>query len=285
MSGFDLFVGIDWSGAKGEYQRGIAIAECRPDGACALVEPPSRRGWSRAGVADRLAAEPPGTLAGLDLAFSLPWPEAGPLPPHLPQPADAFGLWDAIEAVCRDVPDLHSGPIYGPEGGWLADYLFVSLAGKPLWTGERFRKDRLRLTERMISPPPASAFKIVGAQTVGPSSFTGMRMLTRLKTGGRPDAAIWPFEPENPAGLTIVEVYPGYYKRLARTALGSAAGRTEILAFYGARLDGRGPADGHEWDALVAAAALRHFAGDPLAFAATDPIVRREGWIFGVPPA
>ncbi len=280
---FRRFVGIDWSGAKGQYQRGIAIAECGPDGACALIDPPSRRGWSRAAAADRLAIEPPGTLAGLDFAFSLPWPGEGPLPPHLPQPEDAFGLWDAIEAVCSDVPDLHSGPIYGPEGGWLAEYLFVSLARKPLWAGEHYRKDRFRLTERMISPPPASVFKIVGPQTVGPSSFTGMRMLTRLRARSRPVVTIWPFEREDPAGLAIVEVYPGYYKRRAMKALGSTSGTVDVLAFYGARLDGRGPADGHEWDALVAAAAMRHFASDPLAFAVVAPIVRREGWIFGVP--
>ena len=185
--------------------------------------------------------------------------------------------------MCRDAPDLHAGPVYGPEGGWLADYLFVSLAGKSLWIGDGFRSDRLRLTERMISPPPAPAFKIVGAKTVGPSSFTGMRVLTRLKTGSRPDAAIWPFDPADPAGLTIAEVYPGYYKRLARQALGVRPGRADVLAFYGAQLKGRDPANGHEWDALVATAALRHFAGDPLSFAPADPLVRREGWIFGVP--
>ena len=283
MSGFDLFVGIDWSGAKGARQPGIAVALCDPDGTCGLVRPPGGGAWSREAVLGYLIDCPPGTLAGMDFAFSLPWPEAGPLPPGLRQPADAHQLWRMVDDLCGAEPHLYAGPVYHPQGGWLADYMFTKLTGRELWRGPAYATDRLRLTERMISPPPASAFKIVGAKTVGPSSFTGMRMLTRLKS--RPDAAIWPFEPDNPAGLTIAEVYPGYYKRRAKTALGSAAGTTEILAFYGARLDGRGPADGHEWDALVAAAALRHFAGDPLAFAAIDPIVRREGWIFGVKPA
>ena len=60
---FERFIGIDWSGAKGEHQRGIAIAECGPDGVCSLVDPPSPRGWSRSAVADRLAGEPAGMPA------------------------------------------------------------------------------------------------------------------------------------------------------------------------------------------------------------------------------
>ena len=47
MSGFDLFIGIDWSGAQGEYHKGIQVVEADPGTAVRVDHPATTKGWSR----------------------------------------------------------------------------------------------------------------------------------------------------------------------------------------------------------------------------------------------
>lgn len=281
---FDLFVGIDWSGAKGRWQRGIALAVCGPDGACRLVRPPTGRSWSRAAVLAWLVDAPSRTLAGLDFAFSLPWPDDGPLPPGLDQPVGTRELWLAIEEVCRSEPDFHAGSVYRPEGGWLASYMFTKLTGHPLWSGDAYDSNRLREVESMMRPRPNAAFKIVGAKTVGPGSFSGMRVLAALART-RDRVAIWPFGRPMQDALTVVEIYPTYYFGCAgHRRSRDPAIVASVLAHFDAGCDepSRGVSQ-DEADALVSAAALRHFASRPGSFCDPGGRSKREGWIFGVP--
>lgn len=286
MSGFARFVGIDWSGAKGSRQPGIAVALCEADGTCGLVRPPGGGSWSREAALGYLAACPPGTLAGLDFAFSLPWPEAGPLPPGLDQPADARHLWRMVDDLCRAEPHLYAGPAYHPEGGWLADYMFTKLTGRELWRGHAYAPDRLRRTEMVLSPRPNSVFRIVGARTVGPGSFSGMRVLAALERAMGDGFAAWPFDPPG-RGLTLAEIYPSLYYALAGRRRSRDPGVVDaVLGHFGAQRVADEPIRSQdEADALVAAAALRHIAARPGAFERPSEAYRQEGWIFGVPPA
>ena len=77
LTRFSHFAAIDWSGAVGPRQRGIAVAICWPGGGAPELVRPDHV-WSRDEVADwLLAAMPAGTLVGLDLGLSLPFADRG----------------------------------------------------------------------------------------------------------------------------------------------------------------------------------------------------------------
>ena len=77
MNRFAAFVAIDWSGAKGNKHKGIAIAEARGEAAPRLIRP--GHVWSREEALDWLLAravtEP--TLFGFDFSFAPPLIERG----------------------------------------------------------------------------------------------------------------------------------------------------------------------------------------------------------------
>ena len=102
---FSHFVAIDWSGAKGDRQKGIALALAHRDGgAPVLIE----HRWGRADVHEILRDElPDNTLVGLDLGIALPFADCGAYFPGLPDsPPDAPGLWAMIDRIAADEDHL-----------------------------------------------------------------------------------------------------------------------------------------------------------------------------------
>lgn len=287
MSEFERFVGIDWSGSKAKWQRGIAVAECDAAGRCKIRRPPFR-GWRRSEVAIYVAALPPATLVGIDFAFSLPWPEGGPFPSMLSQPGDVFELWSEVDTICEDQADFYAGPLFRPAGGHLAPYMFTKLHGADLWRGGEFQASRLRFTEMQLSPAPNSAFKIVGAKTVGPGSFAGMRLLHHLRAALGSSLLVWPFEQVDRSRVVVCEVYPSaFYLAKGSKRTRDASQLAHVIAQYGGVIEGDCQSQ-DEADALVSAAALRSLSSGPDAFglpAGMHDRVNREGWIFGVQPA
>ncbi|MBV9076693.1 MAG: hypothetical protein JO048_04325, partial [Methylobacteriaceae bacterium] len=256
------------------------------EGPVALVRPPARAAWSREAVAALVAEAAPGTLVGFDFAFGLPWGPEGPFPPGLTQPGDAFALWDAIDAACPGEDDLYAGPVYRPAGGLLAPFLFVKLTGADLWRGPAYDPERMRETERRLSPRPNSPYRIVGAKTVGPGSFAGMRLLAALRRRMGDRLRVWPFEPADPGRVTLCEIYPSEAWRAA----GSGRSRDpetlrSVLAQYGARLGGVEPRSQDDYDALVGAAALRALPPEAFDRDRLPGLAVREGWIAGTQPA
>jgi hypothetical protein len=285
---FRHFVAIDWSGAKGQRQKGIAIALCGAGSDAPQLVRPGHR-WSRAEVLHWLRRDlPDDALVGLDLSAGLPHADAEAFFPGWDRSPDtAHDLW-------RLVDDLSVGDDHLAVGGFLAEPevwrhfrhgqgrcgdLFVPGAG------------RMRLTEhraRLLRLAPTSCFNLVGAAQVGKSSLTGMRVLHRL--GGA--IPVWPFDPQPHSGSVLVEIYTS----LAARAGGIRPGRAKMLD--GAALDAALAALGvaahralshytdHVTDALLSAAWLRLVADradlwqpDGL----TAQIARTEGWTFGVP--
>ena len=286
---FDLFIGVDWSGARGEFHKGIQVAEAQADDAAPqIITPPHPRGWSRAAVLDHLRqrAATRSVLAGIDFAFAHPFGDAGYYPgsgTHLP---DAPALWQMVEDVNAGQDHLYGGGIWQhPQYG---SYYNAPIAGG---RGADFTSRR-RLTEvvsaKVNGRHPSPTFNCVGPAGVGTGSLAGMRMLHRLAG----EAAIWPLLPRDGAALTVTEIFPALYFAMAGvtdrqkkadplTAVNTA------LASWGSRgvttIAERLP-DHDDVDALISAAALRRLAsrGMPELPADATEITRCEGWIFGV---
>jgi len=284
---FAHFAAIDWSGAQGERQRGIAVAICAGGrDPPRLVRPD--RGWSRADALRWIAEEmPDDTLVGLDLGASLAFADRGAFFPGWGEsPPGARGLWALVERHCRKDPHLSAGSFVDHDE---ASRHFRRHGGR---CGDLFEagRGRLRVTEvaqREQGLNPYSNFNLVGAAQVGKSSLTGMRVLHRLD--GR--LPIWPFDPVPRAGSVLVEIYTS----LAALAAGLPKNRTKIrdpqtldTALRTLGSDPHAPLeryDDHATDALIAAAWLRLVHTDPRLWRPprlTPELARTEGWTFGV---
>jgi hypothetical protein len=133
-----------------------------------------------------------GLIVGLDFSFSFPQWFLDRL-----EVATASEAWDM---VVRDGE------------GWLAD------PQPPFWRQTRpeipqeFRRTECESRD-LTDLRPASIFKLVGADQVGPGSLRGMVQLARLKAAG---FSIWPFDP--PELPMVVEIWPrGLYGNVVKT--------------------------------------------------------------------
>lgn len=285
MTRFAHWVAIDWSGAKGARQPGIAVAVASTDGAPALV-----RGdgvWSRAAVRDWLLNDLPGdSLVGLDLGMSLPFDDAGAFFPGWDDsPPDARGLWALVDRMCAHEGNLGVDAFLQHP----VARRYFRHQGHPLHTafGER-PGGRLRVTEagqREAGLNPYSNMNLVGAAQVGKSSLTGMRLLHALS--GR--LSIWPFDPLPAKGSVLVEIYT----TLAAVRAGRAKNRSKMrdVASLNAALTALGcppvaidAVNDHQADALLTAAWLRVASQDSNLFAphGLERIRATEGWTWGL---
>ena len=289
-SRFQHFLAIDWSGAKGPRQKGIALGLAHADGGPPVLVDPGR-GWSREDVLALLREDLPGdTLVGLDLGIALPFADCGAYFPRrdvlLP---DAPALWALIDDICAKDANLGAqGFVDHPE--------FAPYFRNGSDTGIHFGCDgaghgrgRFRVTETAqaaMGCKPYSNFNLVGAAQVGKSSLTGMRMLHRLR--GR--LPVWPVDRLPEKGSAVVEIYTSLAALEAGRSASRAKMRThealnEALSALGCpSVRGNGPIDDHSSDALLTAAWLRKTAPDPHRWqpsGLTSAIARTEGWTFG----
>lgn len=298
MREWDHFLAVDWSGAKGERHRGIALAIAeREGGPPVLVEPPER-GWSRTEVLGLLRDElPANTLVGVDLGISLPFADCGAFFPGWDRsPSSARKLWALIEEICKDDPHLGANSfLEHPEARRYFRHSRDDEGDLFHLPGAMTREGRFReaeIAQRRQKCRPVSNFNLVGAAQVGKSSLTGMRMLHALQ-GHLP---IWPMDhiPERRSvtgGSMLVEIYTGLASKEAATLSGA---RTKLLTYgdLNVALEALGcppvrqygEVDDHSSDALLTAAWLRQAAGQERRWhprALTAEIAWREGWTFG----
>ncbi len=290
---FKHFVAIDWSGAVGERQRGIAVALCDARGDAPQVMRPAHV-WSRQEVLGWLLdGLPPNTLVGLDLGIALPHADCGAyFPGWNESPHGAKALWALVDSICTSEPALGANafvdhPVvaeYFRRHGQREGARFHDL-------GAAHRRGRLRVTEQAqaerLGCRPTSNFNLVGAAQVGKASLTGMRVLHRLD--GR--LPIWPFDPLSGSGSAIVEIYTAIPAIAGGRTAGTAKMRSiealnTALAVLGCPpVLGDGPLDDHRADALLGAAWLRTAAPRPDLWeppSLTPALARTEGWTFGV---
>lgn len=289
MRRFAHFAALDWSGARGPRQRGIALAVASGTGAPELVRPGHI--WSRAEILTWLqdvTASRADMLIGFDFSAAFAFADRDAYFPEWDaSPADVTRLWALVERLAA--PDPHyeiGGFLAHPEArrhfrharGDVGD-LFAPGAGR-LRIVEQYQ----RATKQAAS---VSNFNLIGAAQVGKASLAGMRLLHRL----HPALPLWPLDPVPAAGPLLVEIYTG----VAARAAGVAAGRSKIrdgaaldaaLAALGSPPAGlTGTISDHAGDALLTAAWLRAVAGDPARWSPaplTDTLARTEGWTFGI---
>lgn len=289
MRRFTHFAAIDWSGARGAPQRGIALAVASGAAAPALVRPGHI--WSRAEVLDwlgRMAAAGEDMLIGFDFSAAFAFVDRDAYFPNwADSPADMRGLWSIVERVAGGAPHFEVGDFLAhPDArrhfrhgrGDVGD-LFEPGTGRL-----RVVEQHQRATRQAAS---VSNFNLVGAAQVGKASLAGMRVLHRLS--GR--IPLWPLDPVPPTGPLLVEIYTS----LAARAAGLRPGRSKIrdggaldaaLAELGSPPCGMvGPVSDHASDALLTAAWLRTIAHDTAPWnpsSLSDALARTEGWTFGI---
>ena len=279
MPAFECFVGIDWSGDRNPWQKGLKIAIAYPGHAAPrLVQCPARKsGWSRTDaikwIEDRFQHER--ALIGLDFAFGFP-------PVSLP--GNAVLDWEYAESVCATYPNFYGGAFFRPP-----DCLHSHLVNSPWLPKRSYSANHLRMTDivAMETPGarPQSVFNAVGPAQVGPSSISGMRALRSLRQNCSGRIAIWPFDDVRRTGSVIVEIFPRYYP-LSRGRKARLAGHQELneaLAAFESDDVKHSPRSEDEGDALLSAAALRSLSSQESVFKLPDQNIRTQGWIFGVP--
>lgn len=292
MRNFTHFLAIDWSGAKGERQKGIALSLADANGGPPVLIDRGRA-WSREEVLHILRDElPPDTLVGMDLGIALPFADAGAFFPGWDEsPRSAKELWALIERICVDDPYLECGSFVAhPEAARYFRHSRDHIGDRFHLTGATSREGRFRVAElaqRDRNVRPVSNFNLVGAAQVGKSSLTGMRLLHRL----RDRVSVWPIDPLPESGPVLVEMYTSIAARASGVDGGA---RTKLRTFeelnmalerlYSPPVAGTGPIDDHSSDSLITAAWLRTVAGNPAYWtpkALTAEIARTEGWTFG----
>ena len=300
LSGFSAFLGIDWSGAKTKSHAGLQLAHALPGNGLPLrVSPPLSKYWSRQQVFDYLVATAENAkgkkpvLVGIDFAFAHPFADKDSYFPETDlSPANVVSLWAMVDQVNVGQLELYGGAMF--QHALWGDYYLA-----PPTYQARHYASRRRVTEiaaRAAGRSPSPTFKAVGADNVSTGSLAGMRLLHQLKQQLGARLSVWPFDAiiAGQTNLVLVEIFPSFYFYQlgmvpAKKAAADPAFLNQALAGYGS--DGV-PADframGHdadEADAIIAAAALRHFSTASSFRLSADIKVaaQHEGWIFGVP--
>ncbi len=288
---FDLFVGIDWSGARGEFHRGISVftADAGDKPPNKINPPYGASRWSRFAVMDylRQMAKDRYVLAGIDFAFAHPFFDKGAYYPQTKMsPENPRALWQMVDDLNQEQPYLYGGGIWDdPEIG---RYYNAPVGRKGVLFSSRRRR-----TEHEARPvkSPSPTFNCVGPAGVGTGSLAGMRLLNLLAD----EAHIWPFSNASKmsARLTLVEIFPSYYFAAAgirpvNRQQATLPALNQALAFYAsAPIDDNshlGGPDADDADAFISAAALRHHINDDSVWQVPNEGTV-EGWIFGVKSA
>lgn len=267
MRAFDLFIGIDYSGAETPTSRlkALQLYESQPGGAPRKRSSPTRSNnsmpvnWTRAEIAHRLIELAHGGvryIAGIDHGFSFPteyfrrygivdWPSFL---------ADFVRYWPTDEDhVCVD--DVRDG-VLAASGG----------PGPGLRIGD---PSEFRLCERWTSSAK-SVFRFDVQGAVAKSTHTGIPWLKRIRDAADDRVHVWPFDgwtpPEGKA--VIAEVYPSIFRnRFEREGRSTDEHDAYSVARWLSECAARGVLD-------------RYF--NPPLTSDERAIAGREGWILGV---
>lgn len=291
---FDHFIAIDWSGARAVHTKAIAVAEIAARATeVALVRTTRSDGqWSRTAVgqwllerASQNAQSGTRALVGIDANFSY---GRAFFQQHLPMATDASALWAYVEARAEGAANFSGEPVWQHPD--LAA-LFWSSGQRPVDFGPADRLAEAACQEAGLGRPE-TPFKLIGPAQVGKGGLAVMRLCHFLTSELGSKLAVWPFDPPQAcreAAIVLVEIFPRLFIRHAGqgTAKVRLADRLQdVLAAFGATTRAQAEISDHDADALIAAAGMRVIAGQdglPLIPQSLAAVLRREGWIFGLP--
>jgi hypothetical protein len=283
MPVFDCFVGIDWSGDKEKWQKGLKVAIAHPGkSAPRLVPCPAHNSrWSRTEAVRWIAeqVQRKRVLIGLDFAFGFPSVTL----------AENVELDEGyVEGLCASDPNFYGGAFFR-----LPLKAHSHLINSSWHKGCSYAADHLRETDRVAKKTrgatPQSIFNAVGPAQVGPSSISGMRALRALRQSCGDYFAIWPFDEINQTKSVIVEIFPRYLalRKACSARLVDRCKLNAALAAYDSEEVETAPGSEDEGDALLSAAALRRMSREHSLFELPNDVIRSQirsqGWIFGVP--
>ena len=280
---FSGFVAIDWSGAKGDRHKGIALAICDADTLAPRLIEPGRSSWSRRAIVDWLLDHRnDNLLIGFDFSFSAPFVARGA---HLPGEAvtpDAKALWAHVDTHSDDI-DLGASSFVEARRGL---HFYLGAADGPKSQFMHFRACESLFNERG-GGKPSTVYDAIGAAQVSKASFSGMRLLHHLDVR----IPVWPFDPVPSSGPVIVEIYTAIAARAAGLRKGVSKLRNPAALDAALAALGSGPHsllpryNDHMTDAILASAWLRangHRAELWQPNAMDRRIADTEGWTFGI---
>ena len=283
---FDKFIGIDWSGDKNSFQKGISVAECTIGNKVPnIVKPPSDKYWTRSTLIEWLYKEVKlqRNLIGLDFAFSYPFYDRSCYFPGIKNsPINTENLWELIETANSNAKNFYGGEIW-------TNKTYGKFFNSPKVRGSLYF-GRRRFTEIVAKKnihSPSPTFNCVGPGAVGTGTLAGMRILNLLKS----ETKIWPFDEINFSTRSVlVEIFPTYYFRLSKVKPEKKIGYTiekinKSLKFFNSKPLKKnqiiGGPDQDDADSIISSAALRSLSTDKKIWDVPNSS-KKEGWIFGV---
>ena len=282
---FENYIGIDWSGDKNNFQKGISVSLCKNGISVPKIIKPKEKYWSRTTLINWLnkILLKEKSLIGFDFAFSYPFYDCSSYFPGIKDsPTNAKILWSMIDKINQEKVNLYGGEIWNK-------IPYCNYYNAPKSKG-KFYTSRRRLTEihsknNIHSPSPT--FNCVGPGAVGTGSLAGMRTLNLLKK----EVNIWPFDNCEMSNKSVfVEIFPTYYFRLSSVKPIKNFGYTlkninKSLSFFNSKLLNKnqsiGGPDQDDADAIISSAALRYFSSQKDIWNVPN-VSKKEGWIFGV---
>ena len=282
---FENYIGIDWSGDKNSFQKGISISLCKNGTGVPKIIKPKEKYWSRSNLINWLNKKivKEKSLIGFDFAFSYPFYDCFSYFPGVKEsPINAKKLWSTLNIINQEKENFYGGEIWYKKP-YSEFYNAPKLKGKLYCT--RRRLTEIHAKNKLHSPSPT--FNCVGPGSVGTGSLAGMRILNLYKNS----VNIWPFDNYKTSNKSVfVEIFPTYYFRLSSVKPDKNIGYTlkninKGLSFFNSKSLKKnyviGGPDQDDADAIISSAALRYFTSQKDVWNVPSPS-KKEGWIFGV---
>jgi hypothetical protein len=288
---FDVFVGIDWSGAKSSARtHSISLSWCESGDVPPqlLKGPQNRRDISNWIVENALSGKRMfiGIDCNLGYSTNVITRQFGP---H----ASAFDLWEKVDALNKQDQNFNADLFWK---NYKYETYFWSSGKKPDWYNQ---KSLRRLTEQQCMllglGIPECPFKFIGPKQVGKGGLCGMRLAKYLSEHFGKKICIWPFQNvTDSTHIVMSEIYPRLFwnkaglRNIKVTDMDTL--NNALNHFHSLPLKGVGMITDHDCDALITAAGLRDYIQSKYAknnslFDIPNhilPIIKSEGWIFGV---
>jgi hypothetical protein len=288
---FDIYVGVDWSGAKAPLKtNSVALSWCytgssKPEYIKEKISRQDVFNW----ILD-ISKLGKSMLIGIDCNFSYAH--------HFTH--KQFGkdfrinhLWSEVENLNSQNDNFYAGGIWESQK---YKGLFWTEGDKPDWYDENIlRRKTEKLCKDLKLGNPECPFKLIGAKQVGKGGLSGMRLAHHLMHQIGDHLSIWPFNADlERASIVMAEIYPRLF--LNYCGFGNKKIREmndlnlALMSLNSEIIQSRETLNDHVSDAIVSAAGLRFFV-EKLAPSISDAfhiedeykdIARNEGWIFGV---